>query len=202
MLIGLTGGIASGKSTVVHIFERRGIPSIDVDSIARKIVEPGSLAWEEIVKCFGNGILLADGKIDRKKLGDIIFEDSDKRRKLDEITHSKIIDEAMLRADILLKKNEFVIMDIPLLFEANIEDYFDLVIVVYIDKKEQLKRLMLRDKIGETEALFKINSQMDIHKKIKKADLIIYNNKDLSEIEKQVEIIFQDIKRGRYEKNN
>lgn len=198
MLIGLTGGIASGKSTVVNLFKQKGMPSIDVDSIARKIVEPGSLAWKEIINHFGDGIILSSGQIDRKKLGNIIFNDPEKRKKLDEITHSKIIDEMMIRANYLLTQNVHVIVDIPLLFETNAEAYFDLLVVVYTDKKDQLERLIIRDNINEAEAMLKINAQMDINKKIELADIVIYNNKGLSETEKQVDFIIQDIKNGRY----
>ncbi len=193
MLLGLTGSIGSGKSTVVDFIKQKGMPVIDSDSIAREIVEPERQAWKEIVEYFGDEILLPDKRIDRKKLGDIIFRSLEERKVLELITHPRIIDEMMIRANDLKKYNEHVLIDVPLLFETQSEKYFDLIIVVYTDKKKQVERLMLRDNIDEEEALLKISTQMDIEKKRRKADIVIYNNKDLQETKKQVEKIFTNL---------
>lgn len=186
MLLGLTGGIASGKSTVVDIFKKNGIPTVDTDSIAREIVEPGEKAWVKIVEYFGQAILLPDKTINRKKLGDIVFRSQIKRKKLEKITHPIIIEETMKRAKKLEEKFNMVVVDVPLLFEANMEASFDLIIVVYVDKITQLRRLIDRDNISKEEALLRIETQIDIEIKKEKADIIINNNLKIEETEKQV----------------
>ena len=192
MLIGLTGGIGSGKSTVANMFNKKGIPVVDADAIAREVVEPGKKAWEKIVEHFGKEILLPDNNIDRKKLGSIIFNDVHQRKRLNDITHPIIILEIMNKAKELEKKHHQVIVDIPLLFESKREPLFDLIIVVYADKKTQLQRLMERDHLSEKEALQKIEAQFDLEQKKEKADIIIYNDKGLDNTEKQIDEIIKN----------
>ncbi len=192
MLIGLTGGIGSGKSTVASLFNKYGVPVVDVDGIAKEVVQPGKEAWKKILECFGQDILHSDQTIDRKKLGRIIFEHAHKREKLNEITHPIIIKETMRVAERLQKEYSHVIVDIPLLFESKREALFNIIIVVYANKDIQLQRLMEREDISEKEALLKIQAQMNLEEKKKKADLVILNNQDLDATEKQVlEIIYQ-----------
>ncbi|OEG00097.1 dephospho-CoA kinase [Vulcanibacillus modesticaldus] len=193
MLIGLTGGIASGKSTVTKLFMNEGIPVVDADLIAREVVEVGREAWKKIVDYFGEEILLPDKSINRKKLGNIIFQDENKRKKLNEITHPIIISEILSRAKKLQVTYKRVIVDIPLLFESRRESLFDLIIVVYVDKESQIKRLMERDHIDRNEALSKINSQIPLDDKIKWADIVIYNDKTIEETKKQVIDIIKKI---------
>lgn len=195
MLIGLTGGIGSGKSTVAKLFEKYDIPIIDSDRIAREVLEPGKKAWKQIVDYFGKEILLSDQTIDRKKLGKIIFNDVEKREKLNKITHPIIIAEIISRARRLEELNVLVIIDIPLLFESKREPLFDIIIVVYVNKSIQLKRLMIRDRIDENEALQKIESQISLDVKKEKADVVINNEKDLEDTEKQVELLLKKLKR-------
>ncbi len=186
MIIGLTGGISSGKSTVINLFRKYGYPIVDADLIAREVVEPKKEAWQKIVHYFGEDILMADQSIDRKKLGALIFSNQEKRMLLNEITHPIIISEIMQQATLLQEQNNHVIVDIPLLFESKREELFDLIIVVYVNKEIQLHRLMNRDQINREEALQKIASQMDLEKKKEKADLIIYNDQSIEETERQV----------------
>lgn len=187
MLIGLTGGIGSGKSTVANMFNKKGIPVVDADTIAKKVVEPGEEAWEKIVEHFGKEILLPDQNIDRRKLGSIIFSDIQQRQVLNDITHPIIILEIMNKAKELEKQHHHVIVDIPLLFESKREPLFDLIIVVYAEKETQLQRLMERDHLSAKEALQRIEAQFDLEQKKEKADIIIYNDKGLENTEKQVD---------------
>lgn len=186
MLLGLTGNIASGKSTVACIFQKNGIPNVNADNIAREIVKPGEKAWELIIEYFGQAILLPDNNIDRKKLGDIVFRNSVKRKKLEEITHPFIIERMMVKVKILEKDFKYVLVEVPLLFETKIESIFDLIVLVYADKQTQLERLMLREGLSEKEALFRINSQIDVEVKKERADVIINNNLGLEKTEEQV----------------
>ena len=194
MLLGLTGNIASGKSTVASIFKKNGMPNVNADSISREIVKPGEKAWELIFEYFGQDILLPDKNIDRKKLGDIIFRNSTKRKKLEEITHPFIIERTMAKAKILEENFKYVLVEVPLLFETKMESFFDLIVLVYADKQTQVERLMLREGLSEKEALFRINSQIDVEVKKERADVIINNNQSLEKTEEQVLRLIKDLK--------
>lgn len=195
MLIGLTGGIGSGKSTVADIFRKYGFPIIDSDKIAREIVEPYEEAWQEIVQYFGKGILNSDNTLNRNKLGDIIFHDPNKREKLNQITHPIIISRILADAKELQKRNKHVIVEVPLLYESNIENLFDLIIVVYVEKSTQLQRVVERDQIGQTLALAKISAQLSLEIKKDKADFVVYNNDGFDKTKQQVESIIEIILR-------
>jgi len=186
MIIGLTGGIGSGKSTVSRLFEKQGFPIVDVDKIAHEIVKPNQAAWKEIVDYFGENILLPNNEIDRKQLGNIIFQDHLKRQKLNEITHPIIISTTLSQIEKLRCTYEHIIVDMPLLFESKRESLFDKIIVVYVDKVLQLDRLMQRDQISKETALQKISAQMDLEIKRKKADIVIYNDQGIENTEKEV----------------
>ncbi|MGM0217471.1 dephospho-CoA kinase [Enterococcus sp. AZ126] len=186
MVLGLTGGIATGKSTVVSVFKRLGFPVVDADVIAREIVEIGMPALGEVVSLFGSEILNSDGSLDRKKLGEIIFSDEEKRKKLNS-TLSPFLKERIL-AEIADKKSKapLVIVDIPLLYEGGYEKFVDKVAVVYIPKTMQLTRLMKRDNLTEREAQQRITSQLPIEKKRQKADILFDNQNSIEETEKLV----------------
>lgn len=187
MVLGITGGIATGKSTVVSVFKRLGFPVVDADVIAREIVEIGMPALGEVVSLFGSEILNSDGSLDRKKLGKIIFSDEEKRKKLNS-TLSPFLKERIL-AEITDKKSKapLVIVDIPLLYEGGYEKFVDKVAVVYIPKTMQLTRLMKRDNLTEKEAQQRITSQLPIEKKRQKADILFDNQNSIEETEKLVE---------------
>ncbi|MFV9511175.1 dephospho-CoA kinase [Tepidibacillus sp. LV47] len=197
MIVGLTGGIGSGKSTVAKLFIKYGIPIVDVDQIAREVVKPNLEAWQKIIEHFGEEILLPNQEIDRKKLGRIIFQDEKKRKILNDITHPIIIQKTLDQARELEKKHSLVIVDIPLLFESKREELFDQIIVVYVPFAVQLERLMKRDQISKEEAIMKIKSQMDLEEKKKRADLVIYNDKGIDKTEEQVKQIIADWQRKR-----
>lgn len=186
LILGVTGGIATGKSTVVSIFRSLNFPIVDADVIAREIVEVGESALEKIVAVFGSEVIKTDGSLDRKQLGKIIFSDDEKRKKLNKIL-SPFLKKAIL-TQIADKKNQapMVIVDIPLLFEGGYDKYVDKVAVVYVSETTQLARLMKRDHLTQGEAQQRINSQMSIEKKKQKADIVFDNQKSIRETEKIV----------------
>ncbi len=196
--IGLTGGIACGKSTVAAMLYRRGALVISADEAARKVVEPGEPGWEYIVNWLGKGILTQEGKIDRQKLGSLVFNDENLRHKLNEIIHPLVAD-FMCRESARLASNypdKIQVIDIPLLFEAGRENYYDLIIVVASDEEIQERRLMQRDGLSKEEARKRIQSQFPLEHKIKSADFVIYNNDTEETLNKYVEQVWSKIKEG------
>jgi dephospho-CoA kinase len=177
LIIGLTGGISSGKSTVSSMFTSLNIPVIDADEISREVVEPGEDAYEEIRRVFGEVILNEDRTLDRKRLGAIVFADEEKRKQLNAIVHPAVRKEMLLRRDAYVDQGEeCVILDIPLLFEGDLTSFVDKIIVVSVDEDVQLARLMARDRSTEEEAKQRIHSQIPIQEKAKRADAVIDNN--------------------------
>ncbi len=194
-VVGLTGGIASGKSTVSHIFRSLGAQVIDADILARQVVEPGKPAWQEIVNFFGREILLPDGSIDRKKLGAIVFQDPAKREVLNRIVHPRVFEEEKrLYQDLRRQYPEaLIIVDAALLIESGSYKRFHKLIVVYVDEQTQLHRLMLRDGISAEEAWVRIRSQMPLSEKVKYANYIIDNRGSLEETRRQVEEVYKKL---------
>ncbi|KXS63932.1 dephospho-CoA kinase [Listeria monocytogenes] len=185
--IGLTGSVATGKSTVSNMIQHAGIPLVDADIAARKVVEPGTEGLKGIVAYFGEEILLADGTLDRAKLGEIIFKDKEKREKLNEITHPRVKDYMLeARERFFRAGEELVFFDIPLLFESHLESLVDQIVVVWTTPETELKRLMERNNLTKEDALRRIESQMGIDEKAKKADFVINNNESLEKTQKQV----------------
>ncbi|TYV21169.1 dephospho-CoA kinase [Listeria monocytogenes] len=185
--IGLTGSVATGKSTVSNMIQQAGIPLVDADIAARKVVEPGTEGLKEIVAYFGEEILLADGTLDRAKLGEIIFKDKEKREKLNEITHPRVKDYMLeARERFFRAGEELVFFDIPLLFESHLESLVDQIVVVWTTPETELKRLMERNNLTKEDALRRIESQMGIDEKARKADFFIDNNEALEKTQKQV----------------
>ncbi|XP_033210332.1 dephospho-CoA kinase domain-containing protein isoform X2 [Belonocnema kinseyi] len=177
-IVGLTGGIATGKSTVAQIMREHGIPVIDADIVARKVVEPGKPAWHKIRKEFGPEVFLENGELDRGKLGDVIFNDVEKRKKLNGITHPHIYREMGWQAfRYFLKGYPFIVMDLPLLFETgHMLGYLHKVIVVTCEEDLQLQRLMERSGCTEAKAKLRIAAQMSLDKKSDMADFVIENS--------------------------
>jgi dephospho-CoA kinase len=165
-MAGLTGGIATGKSTVSGMLSEAGAKIIDADKIARDVVEPGTPAYRDIVAFFGRAILLSDGTLDRKGLGDIIFNDPEKKKRLDAIVHPRVYQRTEARiAEIAAKSPDAVIiLDIPLLLETGMRRNLAEVIVVYVPEDLQLQRLMARDQIDAEAALARIRSQIPLKK--------------------------------------
>ncbi|TKD56741.1 dephospho-CoA kinase [Bacillus sp. S2(2019)] len=193
LVIGLTGGIASGKSTVSQMIKEKSIRVVDADIIAKEAVSKGSAALHQIVQTFGEEVLLPNGELNRQQLGAIIFSDEEKRKKLNAIVHPEVRKEMLKQRDEGVSNQEtFVVLDIPLLFESKLEGLVDRIIVVYTTPDLQLSRLMNRNDLSEEEALKRIHSQQPLEEKCQKADRVIENTKDLAFIRKQLENILNE----------
>lgn len=197
LMVGLTGGIVSGKSTVSEMFRQLGAQVIDADQIAHTIVSPGEKAWHSIVEYFGKEILIKNQQINRKKLAKIVFADKKKLEMLNSITHPEIM--AVINQRICQLKSNYnqdliCIIDAPLLFEANLADRMDKIIVVFISQEEQTKRLLLRDNFTKEEALRRIQSQIPLTSKLSWADYVIDNSFSREQTKKQVEQVWEKLK--------
>jgi dephospho-CoA kinase len=187
MLICITGGIASGKSTVSEIIKKEGLPVIDTDEVYHSIVKKGGSVYNKIVEYFGKEILAKNGEIDRRKLGSIVFSSSEKRKKLNHLTHPEIIKKTFEEVNKLIEKGEKVIfVVIPLLFEAGDPSFFKQIWVVYCSEETQIKRLKKRDNLTDEDAKQRIKSQIPLKEKIKKADVVISSDKSLKDMEEDV----------------
>ncbi|WP_136604186.1 dephospho-CoA kinase [Paenibacillus dokdonensis] len=189
MNIGLTGGIATGKSIVSALLINKGALLVDADVIAREVMLPGHPVLTAVADHFGQAVLLADGTLDRKKLGDIVFHDPSQRQALNDITHPAIRSEIRKQMESLEREhpNRLVVVDIPLLFESGLEHMFERVMVVYAPRVIQLERLMQRNQLSKDEASARIGSQMDIEEKKMKADIVIDNSGDAELTERQID---------------
>lgn len=191
LLVGLTGGIASGKSTVARMFQALGCLIVDADALAREVVEPGEPALAEIVREFGPGVLASDDRLDRKALGAIVFSQPEKRRRLEAITHPPIRARFARRVAELVERRfrGIVLFDAPVMIESGGYRDMDRLVVVYVDEDTQLTRLMARDEIGREEGLRKIRSQMSLSEKAKLADYVIDASGTLAATEAQVRTV-------------
>lgn len=190
MIIGLTGSIASGKSTVAKMITALGLPIVDADIVARDVVEPGAETLTLIAEQFGQDILLEDGTLNRVKLGDIIFHEPSKRKILNDIMHPAIRQEMLRQRDAYIEAgNKHVVMDIPLLFESKLQHYVERIIVVSVSEEVQLRRLMERNNLSKEDALARMHSQLPMSVKEKGADAVIYNNENLGQTEEQLKKI-------------
>jgi len=190
LVIGLTGGIASGKSTVSSILTGKGMTVVDADVEARLAVEKGEEAFDEIIAYFGTSILQDDGTIDRAKLGSIIFHDEANRLKLNSIVHPAVRKRMNKKKDEAIKSGEkIVVLDIPLLFESKLTYMVDKTLLVYVDEETQLQRLMKRNQLSEEDAIARIKSQMPLNDKKELADAIINNNGTIEETKVQLDEI-------------
>lgn len=193
LVIGLTGGIASGKSTVSNMCREQGITIIDADIEARHAVEPGEKAYAQIVEHFGKEILLADGTINRAKLGEIIFNHKEERMVLNSIVHPAVRERMNAQKEAAIARNEeIIIMDIPLLFESNLTHLVDRSLLVYVDEAAQLKRLMERNQYTKEEAMSRIRSQMPLKEKKILADWVIDNSGTLEQTRVQLYRILEE----------
>ncbi len=187
-IIGLTGGIASGKSTVSAFLKEKGYIIIDADLAARMVVEVGQPAYLAIVDAFGKGILQENGQIDRAGLGAIIFNDPTKRNLLNGIVHPAVRSMMLAHKDEAIENGkQTIIMDIPLLFESDLTWMVDRTVVVAVEEDVQLDRLMKRNRLSEQEAAARISSQLPLKEKAEKADAVIDNNGSVEDTLKQVE---------------
>ena len=175
ILVGLTGGVATGKSTVAKMFKRCGAVVIDADELARDAVKPGKPAWREIVELFGKAVLNQDRSLNRQALGSIVFRNRTKRRQLERIIHPRVAREQVRLTKAIARKDPkaVVIYEVPLLFEAGVDKRVDKIIVVTADRETQIARLKKRNGLSRAEAIRRVKSQMPLAKKIERADHIL-----------------------------
>jgi dephospho-CoA kinase len=204
LIIGLTGGIATGKSTVVAMFERRGARILDFDVMARVVVEPGTPALKDIVAYFGQSVLKKDRTLDRTKVGEIVFGDAEKRKTLEGFIYPRLFEEYARRVKEIEEKHPdaLVLVDTPLLFEANLEHMFEKIIVVHSTREEQIERIVERDGLGREDAFRRLEAQMPTEEKLKRADYIIHNSGSLEDVESEVDEIWETLQDLRERKAN
>ena len=194
-LFGLTGGIASGKSTVAAKLRELGAAIVNADILSREVVEPDQPAWQKIVEQFGSGVIQADRTLDRQMLRKIIFDDPGARKRIEAIIHPRVRALAEQRiAEHQAAGAEIIVYEVPLLFEGNIHHWLRPVVLVACDPEIQIKRLQLRDNVSEADARKHIAAQMSLDEKRKLADYIIENNGSLADLERQVEEVLAKIK--------
>lgn len=193
--VGLTGGIACGKSTVAQMFARRGGYLIDFDTLAHEIQEPEKPAWRDVVDFFGPDILQPDRSIDRNKLAAVVFNHPEKLKTLNEIVHPRVYGEWRERLANIQSQNPHAIVfaDVPLLFEGRMQSLFDLTVLVIIEPEEQIVRLMSRNALSREDACRRLSSQLPIRDKIPLADIVINNQSDVGETEKRVAEVWKDL---------
>ena len=178
----ITGSIGTGKSTVAEMFSKKGLRIYDADKIVHDLYQDEEIL-KQVEKIIPAGF--SNGEMNNKVVADIIFHDSEKKKKLEELIHP-LVKERILQLD-------DCIIEVPLLFESKMESLFDKTILVYCSKEEQLKRIMMRDSVTKEDALSRIKSQMDIEEKKKLSDLIIYNDGDINNLEKQIDDIIKKL---------
>jgi dephospho-CoA kinase len=186
-IIGLTGGIASGKSTVSNLLRQAGMPIVDADQITRQVQRPGSTALDKLAAAFGNQIIQPDGNLDRVQLGKRVFADTAARQELNQIMQPLIRDAIWQKVDTLKKQNvPNVILDLPLLYEQHYDEDCDLVVVVTVSPDTELQRLMARNHYSAAEAKERIVAQMPLSQKVARADVVIDNDASLEQTRRQV----------------
>ena len=196
LIVGLTGGYASGKSTVAKMFVELGATLIDADKLAREVVKPDKQAWFEIVAHFGKGILLKNREIDRKALGEIVFGSDAERERLNAIVHPRVLDEELKAIEEIKGRglDAILILSVPLLIESGHYRQCDKIVVVTVDRDTQIKRLMERDGFSREESVRRISAQMPLSEKVTYADFVIDNSGSGQETELQVKEVFKELR--------
>jgi len=202
LIVGLTGGAATGKTAVSQVLREEGAYIIDADQIARELVQPYKPAWNEIVRAFGKEILQEDRSIHRKELADKVFADPDQRKVLNRILHPRIKEEIARRAREIGQKDPeaVVVIDAPLLVELGMHHDVDRLIVVTSTQTQQIERLKKRDGRSTEEALGLLSSQMPVQEKAKLADFVVRNEGSLEEMKKRAKEVFKELKWGSLQK--
>jgi len=197
LIVGLTGGVASGKTAASQVLKEEGAYIIDADQIARELVQPPKPAWNELIRAFGKDILQEDGSIHRKKLAEKVFADPKQRKRLNQILHPRIKEEMGRRTKEIGQKDPeaIVVIDAPLLVELGDHYEMDKLIVVTSTQTQQIERLKERDGIGPEAALKILSSQMSLGEKVKLADFIIGNEGSLEETKKRAREVFKELKK-------
>jgi len=191
--LGLTGGIATGKSTVSHYLHQQNIPVIDADAVAHDVLNTDNRVLTDLRATFGDSIFI-EGQLSRPRLGKIVFGDIDALDKLNKITHQRIFERiSNIAEELALAGNTFIVYDIPLLLESPSPVAFDAIMVVTTTAEQQLQRLMVRNNLSQEDAQKRIDSQMPIAEKVKQADFVINNNGSIMDTYKQVQQVLEQI---------
>ena len=196
LLAGLTGGMGSGKTTVGNLLKTEGAYVLDADEICRYLVEPGKPAWQEIIDLLGAEVKNEDQTLDRKKIADIVFRDSDKKKALEGILHPRVIEEEQVRYQEIVETDPeaLVVIDAALLIESGNYRKVDKVIVVACDEETQLHRIIEKNDFSREDALRRLKQQMPLEEKIIFADYVINNDSDLATLKARVEALFHQLK--------
>ena len=194
-IIGITGGIASGKSTVTEFLRQLGYQVIDADQVVHELQEPGELLYQALLSTFGSSILQEDGRLDRPKLGAMIFGNPELLEQSSQIQNQIIREELADRRDLLAETEDIFFMDLPLLFELGYESWFDQVWLVDVTEETQLSRLMTRNALSQEEAEKRIAAQLSLREKRKRADVLIDNNGTVEETRQQIRDALQKLER-------
>ena len=194
-IIGITGGIASGKSIVTEFLRQQGYQVIDADQVVHELQEPGGRLYQALLSAFGSAILREDGRLDRPKLGAMIFGNPQLLEQSSQIQNQIIREELAGRRDMLAETEDIFFMDLPLLFELQYEDWSDQIWLVDVTEETQLSRLMSRNALSQEEAEKRIAAQLSLREKRKKADVLIDNNGSLEETRQQIHDALQKLER-------
>ncbi|MFQ9706589.1 MAG: dephospho-CoA kinase [Limosilactobacillus pontis] len=193
-IIGLTGGIASGKSTVSNLLRQAGLPIVDADQVARQVQRPGSVALDKLAAIFGQGVIAPDGNLNRQRLGQLVFADPTARHKLDRVMQP-LIRDAIWQAVANFKRQGVanVVLDVPLLFEEGYDTDCDMVVVVWVSPITELCRLMARNGYSKAAAQARIAAQLPLSTKMARADVVINNDGSLEQTRRQVAQLVEDL---------
>ncbi len=194
LIVGLTGGISTGKSTVTQMFQSIDIPVIETDKISKEMLKKGTEGYEEVVTTFSRSVLLTNDEINRKKLAQIVFSNPQRRKKLNDIVHPRV--KSVVKTEIQKHKelgSKMIVLDVPLLFETDFIDLVDKTIVVYTTYKKQKERLMERERIDKDYAELKISAQMPLNRKVDLADYVIDNSDSILATRKEFNIIVSEL---------
>ncbi len=197
-MIGLTGGIATGKSIVASVFREMGAIILDADVIARLVVLPHQPAWKDIVEFFGPQVVNEDQSLDRAKIGEIVYNNPNSLKELNRFTHPRIMQyyKDELRRIKTEQPDAIVILEVPLLYETNMDKLCQQVVVVYVDRETQIQRLMKRDNMSYADAVKRVDAQMPMDEKVRRADFVIDNRSSMEETKEKATKYYNEILTG------
>ena len=198
VVIGLTGGVATGKSTVAKGFEALGVPVLDADGLAHLAIEPSRGAYDRLVEAFGSGILTDSDRIDRRKLRELLVSDPQAKKQIEAIVHPEVMRLSLKKMEEFERQGaKWLLFEVPLLFETGLEKVLSPVIVVYCPRSVQVERLIMRDKMALEDALGLLEAQKDIEEKRRLADFVLDNTGPFHALQPQIETLYETLK-GRY----